>query len=137
MEEKKSLKERFKEFWADKDKRNTVLCLGGVAATIISAYCLGYKNGSADSELAYNEVLDIVRQGASSRGMRDGLNIGSILAKRGYFGSSYADVINPVSGEVDGICAKCGDKAYRVVNSGNVDSNGLILYDLESIPSQK
>lgn len=133
MEEKKSLKERFKEFWNDKERRNTVLCIGGVAATIISSYCLGYKAGKIDA----GWCEDIVRQGASSRGMRDGLNIGSILAKRGYFGSNYSDLINPVSGEVDGICANCGDKTLKVVNSGKVDSNGYIFYDIETLPSQK
>lgn len=137
MEEKKSLKQKFKEFWNDKNKRDTTIALGGIAVTIISAYCLGYKNGEADTKQACLEALDIVRTGASSRGVCNGMNMASILAKHGYFGSNYADILSPSTGEVYGVRATVEDAVVEIVNTGMIDSDGYMIYDIKKLPSQK
>lgn len=137
MEEKKSLKERFKEFWADKDKRNTVLCIGGVAATIISAYCLGYKNGGDDMKIACDIAYGIDKAKVSSDGVLNGMNCAAILHHLGYSGSNYEDVFDSKSGEVIGIKATTPDGKLYFIGPAGVNEHGEPLHGWKLLSSQK
>lgn len=137
MEEKKSLKERFKEFWADKERRNTVLCIGGVAATIISSYCLGYKAGKIDAGWCEDIAYGIDKARVSSDGVYNGLNCAAVLQHLGYLNSTYEDVFGPETGEVIGIKATTPDGKLYFIGPAGVNENGEPLHGWKLLSSQK
>ena len=137
MEEKKSLKERFKEFWADKERRNTVLCLGGTAVTIISAYIMGYKIGGADMKIACDIASDITKAKASSDGVLNGMNCAAVLHHLGYPTSNYEDVFSNETGEVMGIKATTPDGKLFFIGPAGVNENGEPIHGWKLLSSQK
>lgn len=149
VEVEKTTKQKIKDIWADKKKRYMIIGAIGAGTIIIFGSYMYFKGYNKCRKVMSRKMADILEREhvintfkhceeikkASADGIHRGMNFASLLADRGYNGSSYHDIFDSKTGEVMGIIATVSDgKKFRLYDYGEINGKtGRNMYRCKEI----